>query len=121
MDIEYRVSLTRQERLDMFESALLAIGYWCDIEKVTRSKLVDSTVAEVWLSPSTRHQLAGWEHDSGKLLIDDYMMQLGLDKLCRQPGVNGDFHIQNVVNGNDDAETADVLLQTALFDKIVFG
>ena len=121
MDVEYRVSLTREERLSMFESALLAIGYWCDIENVKRSKLVDATVAEVWLSPSTRHQLVGWEHDSGRLLIDDWMMQLGLDKLCREPGRNGEFHIQNVVKGNDDAETADVLLQKALFGKIVFG
>lgn len=30
-------------------------------------------------------------------------------------------HFQNIVNENDDAETADVLLQCALFGEIIYG
>ncbi len=30
-------------------------------------------------------------------------------------------HFQNIVDGNDDAETADVFLQCALFGEIVYG
>lgn len=30
-------------------------------------------------------------------------------------------HLMNMVNGNDDAETADVILQTVFYKEIIFG
>jgi len=30
-------------------------------------------------------------------------------------------HLHDMINGNDDAITADVILQTVFFDEIVFG
>ena len=33
----------------------------------------------------------------------------------------GGHHFPNILNGNDDVETADVLIQCALFGEIVYG
>ena len=39
------------------------------------------------------------------------------NKVCNTPS----FHLQNMINKNDDADTADVILQTVVFSEVIFG
>lgn len=57
-----------------------------------------------------------------RVTLDD--LRRGVSLLTTSPKLNfavGAKHLADIVNENDDAETADVVLQLALFGEIVFG
>lgn len=46
----------------------------------------------------------------------------GLQRMAAQPaGSRMLEHLTNVINANDDAETADVVLQMTLFGEVIYG
>jgi len=122
MNIKYDIELTREERHDLFITALEGgIDYWSrrgavktsggDIQTVLYINKDDAEDYEV--NPSFLV-----EGTVNKIEIDDWVMQLGLDRLVKSPYQH---HVTDVINDNADATTADVIVQMALFGDIVYG
>ena len=122
MDIKYDIELTPQERQDLFVTAVEGgINYWCMPTSVKSSKdgmwanvtLDDREVAED-ANPDLKVDGA----PAGLFTIDDWVMQMGLDRLSKS---KYQHHVVVVVNENYDATTADVIVQMALFGEILYG
>lgn len=129
-----QVVLTDKESEDYFYNALcnaVATGYMAgyglrlDFEdadyaaarKTLKDKGDDPCMEDVWM------QIL---RDGKKLTFTDFengemTRSVTLEDVHKKVGLTPINHLTDMIKENDDAETADAILQTVFFDSIVFG
>ena len=122
MDIKYDIELTPKERQDLFITALEGgIDYWARQVSVKPSgSYVEAVIAidsDDARDYGTNDEFLV-EGTTNRFHIDDWFMQMGLDRLVRS---RYQHHVTDVINDNADATTADVIVQMALFGDIIYG
>jgi hypothetical protein len=122
MEIKYDIELTREERRDLFTTALEGgINYWARRGAVKTSDSNIETVLYIDGQDAEDYEVNPTyliEGTAGKVEIDDWVMQFGLDRLVKSPYQH---HVTDIINDNADATTADVIVQMALFGDIIYG
>ncbi len=122
MDIKYSIDLTPQEREDLFVTAIEGgINYWATVGSLKSSKDGLWTVIRLHEDDDIEDVNPDLTIDgatSNMFRIDDWVMQMGLDRLAKS---KYQHHMVDVVNDNCDAETADVIVQMAVFGDILYG
>ena len=110
MKTSVNITLTDQEAEDILVTALEGgINYWANVISVGRTDGVlcaHLTDAE------------GNEFAELPVMIHTGHIQQGVDALCASPYQH---HVIDLMNGNADATTADVIVQMWLFGKVVVG
>jgi hypothetical protein len=97
----------------------LELEYDADEYKKSRKKLSEGVCFEDVLMQMLR--------DGYKLTINDiecegeYTRSIGIEEVHERVEKTPLRHLSNMINENDDAETADVILQTVFFEDIIFG
>lgn len=118
-EITYSVTqthlLTPEQISDLMVTAFEGgIGYWCSAAKPTK---IHPTEVNPWYSDPVV-----WENDFIiTFSVDGKQEVLGPQKLIAGLGMLPGPRIEEIVSENYDAETADVLVQYALFGEIVYG
>lgn len=124
-----KVILTEEESLEFFYNALcnaVGTGYilnhgitliYDDTEyKTAKSKLT---------SPCFEDVLIQILKDGGTLTMKDLEgdedMTITIKDVYEKVQLTPFEHLSNMINENDDAETADVILQTVFYGEVIFG
>ena len=123
-----KITLTKEESLNYFYNALCnGLGYvgaygiqidWDEIEyQEAKAKLK---------SPCFEDILIQILKDGGTLDFSDkqlsfHEVNITLKMVEERVSKTPFKHLLDMVNGNDDAVTADVIIQTVLFEDVVFG
>ena len=86
------------------------------------SRAVVDTLGHVWhpayvLTTIKDGGLVLWDTENEKHTLTREKLLNGFDVMAQKYP----HHFRNIVDENDDAETADVLLQCALFGEIIYG
>ena len=132
-----KVVLTHQESEEMFYSALcnaVGTGYMngygielkCDRSQYKSSKehLIETSVDK---SPCYEDILMQVLRDGGELSFEDIEGEGEMTRSIKLSDVHKRVqktpfrHLADTINQNDDAVTADVILQTVFFKEVVFG
>ena len=64
-------------------------------------------------------QLAVVDNEGDKHILNRFKIALGLEGLAQKPELN--WHWNDILNEDDDCDTADVFLQECLFGEIIYG
>jgi hypothetical protein len=123
------INLTTQESEEYFYNALCnglseirdyGLRVNCNKEHYTQAKAKLT-------SPCYEDILMQMLRDGNTIGVEDfecdgaYSKQITLEDVHdRMPNVD-QFHLLEMINENDDAGTADVIIQTVFFDDIIFG
>lgn len=124
-----KIQLTKKESLDLFYNAIcnglsMFSGYGLELQydskeyKQSRSKLTDPCFEDV---------LIQMLKDGYKLTLLDiegegeYTRSIGIKDIYANVMKTPMDHLSDMINEEDDATTADVLIQTVFFNEIVFG
>ena len=105
-------------------------NYWASFKnprKIVDNKVVDSPsdYDQVWL---TEHEPHRDDRPAESRLITAELLLVGLQRLAdwkdeehshKFPGAHR--HLVNFIEENDDAETADVVLQMTVFGELIYG
>ena len=113
------LKITNENINDLMVCALEGgINYWCGRVKITKlpKDCGEDIIASDVISRGGELTLYDAESDDKWILRKENFLK-GIEKTM----VWGDFKSIEDLIDNHDAETADVLLQYALFDDIVFG
>lgn len=124
-----RITFTDEEALDMYYNALCNglgyIGYYglsidCDREAYNeaRAKLESPCLEDVFiqvLKDGGTLQFIDEEYDGE--YSRDVTLQMVLDNISKTPTK----HLMDMVNEQDDAITADVILQSVMYGEVIFG
>lgn len=126
-----RVILTNEESLEYFHNALcnavgtgymqgygLELTYSEDEYRLAKDKLTTPCYEDVLIQilkdggSLTFTDLEGDDENTKSITIDDVYAKVQ----------NVPFeHLQDMINGTDDASTADIILQIVFYDTIIFG
>ena len=123
MKIVKTFDITEQQMQDLLVTAFEGgINYWCDRIEITvmppktNSEDHDKFMASQVIAKDGIVELHGEDLEEITLLTRDKMLT-GISKAMDW----GNFaNIEELMN-NHDAETADVIVQYAIFDEIIFG
>jgi hypothetical protein len=122
--IEYEIS--EQTIADLMTAAVEGgSGYWCDEMRQTsdENKPLWYSNPEIYndkLTISVVESEPSKENSDGRHIINLEKMQKAFE-LMSEFGTPKGFHLRNLLEGNWDAETADVFLQLAVFGEVVYG
>lgn len=124
-----KVILTEEESLEFFHNALcnaVGTGYinahgirltYNEKEyQLSKSKLNNPCLEDVWIQMLK---------DGYKLTLKDMEgdgdMTITIKDVYEKVQLTPFEHLSNMINENDDAETADVILQTVFYGEVIFG
>jgi hypothetical protein len=124
-----KITLTKEESIKFFHNALcnglsymggygLELNYNSKQYATSRKKLTDPCIEDVWIQML---------HDGYKLtMLDiegngDNTQSIGLKEVIARVKNTPIHHLVDMVNGDDDADTADAIIQTVFFNELVFG
>lgn len=115
-NVDIEVKLTEEDIDDIMCSALEGgIGYWCDCAEVVGGKYLGEYASE----QISRGGSLMLRHEDGKneLTIDNLLN--GIKRVI----ADGRLTVEDgrIDCGDVDAEIADMIVQYAIFDKLVFG
>ena len=109
MQIQYKLQLTEQELDDLLITAIEGgINYWAEVLSYHKDESGWQTAKII------DHDGEFTEYHT----INHDTIRLGVDRLCAS---KYEWHVTDLVNDNADATTADVIVQLAIFDEIVYG
>lgn len=89
-------------------------NYWADFDKFERTDLDYISVRVAEQEPSSGNLR------KRKTLRAEHLVE-GLQLLAAAPFPSALTHLHNFLNENDDAETADVVLQMTMFGDLIYG
>jgi hypothetical protein len=126
-----KVILTEEESLEFFYNALcnaVGTGYILNhgielIYDVTEYKTAKSKLT----SPCFEDVLIQILKDGGTLTMEDVegdgdmTKSITIKDVYEKVQLTPFEHLSNMINENDDAETADVILQTVFYGEVIFG
>ena len=124
-----KITLTPQESEEYFYNALCnGLGYVCGYGLELDYENQDYNAAKNKLTnPCYEDVLMQMLRDGNKLtLIDhegegDMTRSITIEDVHEQVQNTPLHHLTNMIEENDDAETADVILQTVFYKEIIFG
>ncbi len=119
IEITTKIELSNQEIDDLMVAALEGgINYWCGL---ATAKLVPEGVEYEYLSELIGKggviELTDAEDENEKWDLNLNKFLNGVKEVCK---IRGFYSGQDLID-NHDAEVADMIIQFALFDEIVFG
>lgn len=99
------------------------IGYWCKSVKLSGQPTVG--LKQPWYDDESLYedqmlQIVVVDEDDKRLFIGVDHMKKAF-KLMQEYGTPKGFHFRDFINENDDATTADVWFQLAVFGEVVYG
>ena len=118
IEIKMIVELDRQRIVDTLINALEGgSNYW--IEKYSLGTGEDDSEKELQAILNNKATMAIQENDrkQDSFIVNASSIEKGLQQMANLYP----WHFKNLVDENDDAETADVLLQLATFGRIIYG
>jgi hypothetical protein len=126
-----QIILTKEESLEYFHTALcnavgtgyianhgLQMDYSEDEYRLAKDKIADNVYEDILIQILK---------DSGSLTLQDvegedaHTKSITIDDVYEKVQLTPPEHLLNMITENDDAETADVLLQTVFYGEIIFG
>lgn len=120
-----KVTLTKKESEDLFYNALCnGLGYIggygleLDYSDNAKSKLESSCYEDVLmqlLKDGGELKLVDYEYDG------EYNKSITLKDIHNKVQETPIEHLMDAINENDDALTADIILQTVFYGEIIFG
>jgi hypothetical protein len=115
--VAFEVEVSVKDMEDIMVTALEGgINYWCG-----SAKIIDNPANTEWASDVVAHggklELTDVEEPDEKWILDQEKLLKGFAKGMEW----GNFATVEDLMDSHDAETADVIVQYALFDEIVFG
>jgi hypothetical protein len=116
--LKIKVSLTKQERLSILTDAIEtnAIQYWaCDYGPIN-----------IWRAPDLTITRAEFHADNEKgektfYRVTHANIQTGIDRVLDPASQVSDNIRKSILDDDNDSESCDVIIQTALFGKIIYG
>ena len=120
--IEFKITkkheITNEEISDLIVTALDGgINYWCGGVTVKQQPIFNWTFANEVIALNGILELVDSENTDEKWELTQEKFIKGLIKTME----HYDYNTVSILMDNHDAEVADVLIQYALFDEIVFG
>lgn len=124
------IKLTNEESEEYFLNALcnglgyiggygLSLDYNDDEYKKAKAKLSSPSYEDVFMQMlrdgNTFNVIDGEDEDS------EYNVSFTLADVHERMSSVPTSHLLDMINENDDAETADVILQTVFFNEVIFG
>jgi hypothetical protein len=114
-----KVTLNQEERLDILTDAIEngAIQYWaCDFGAITIQRheetgLITQAVFEAEDKDGIRHHYK----------VTAQTIQVGVEKLMREGFEVAGWIKSQILTGDNDVNTADAIIQAALFGELVYG
>jgi hypothetical protein len=123
-----KIKLNKKESLEYFKNALINNDFM-SITRYNLEKQAEYKIAKEMLDngvDSIRFEdvliqglLMGFNLELQDCSGDNHI--ISLDDVYKKVQKTNPHHLMNMVNGNDDSITADVILQTVVFGEIIFG
>lgn len=132
-EIEVSIELTRDKALEIFYDAIcnsltimLDYGLYLDFDDITYNN------CKSYLQEKNPNDFICYEDVIKQILLDgyyifmidtegDYSQAINLDEICANMKLVPINYISDMINGNDDATTGDVILQYCFFKDLIFG
>jgi len=115
--IKFEAKVTPEQMSDLMVTALEGgINYWCGKVKKLDEPLDDDEYLSDVIGRGGRLKLYDAESDD-TWILDQEMFLKGLKMYMIK---NGYLSVEDLIDGHD-AETADCIIQYAIFDEITFG
>lgn len=117
MIINVRIDVSEQLLRDLLVTAVEGgSDYWAEFEDVQRDAELNILSVTVW-----EQEASSPDNTRISATITPTSMALGLERLAQAKFPSALTHFRNAITEEGDAETADVVLQMAVFGDLVYG